>query len=76
MNKKINQKHITCKCECKFDGSKCNSNQKWNNDKCLCECTNPNELHVHTKSYIWNPAICICENDKYLGSIIDDLVIA
>ena len=28
------------------------------------------------KSYIWNPAICICENGKYLGSIIDDLVIA
>ena len=22
----------------KFDGRKCNSNQKWNNDKCRCEC--------------------------------------
>ena len=26
-------KHISCKCECKFDGRKCNSNQMWNNDK-------------------------------------------
>ena len=25
-------KHISCKCECKFDGRKPNPNQKWNND--------------------------------------------
>ena len=31
-------KHISCECKCKFDGRKCNSNQKWNNDKCRCEC--------------------------------------
>ena len=29
---------IKSKCECKFDGRKCNSNQKWNNDKWQCEC--------------------------------------
>ena len=33
---KILTKDITCKCKCKFDGRKCNSNQKWN--KCECEC--------------------------------------
>ena len=27
-------KHVSCECECQFDGRKCNSNQKWNNDKC------------------------------------------
>ena len=27
-------KHISCKCKCKFDGRKCNSNQSWNNVKC------------------------------------------
>ena len=27
-------KHISCECKCKFDGRKCNSNKKWNNDKC------------------------------------------
>ena len=31
-------KHISCKCKCKFDRRKCNSNQKLNNDKCWCEC--------------------------------------
>ena len=27
-------KHISCSCKCKFYGRKCNSNQKWSNDKC------------------------------------------
>ena len=31
-------KHISCECKCKFDGRKCSTNQKWNNDKCWCEC--------------------------------------
>ena len=32
--------HISWECKCKFDGRKCNSEQKWNNDKCQCECKN------------------------------------
>ena len=31
-------KHISFQGKCKFDQTKCNSNQWWNNDKCLCEC--------------------------------------
>ena len=31
-------KHISCECKCKFDVTKCKSNQWWNNDKCRCEC--------------------------------------
>ena len=27
-------KHISCECKCKLDGTKCNSNQWWDNDKC------------------------------------------
>ena len=27
-------KHISCECRCKFDGRKCNSYQKCNNNKC------------------------------------------
>ena len=27
-------KHISCNCKCKFEGIKCNSNQKCNNDNC------------------------------------------
>ena len=37
---KILTKDISCECKCKFDGTKCNSNQWWNNDKCQCECKN------------------------------------
>ena len=31
-------KHTSCKCKCRLDGAKCNLNDWWNNDKCLCEC--------------------------------------
>ena len=34
---KILTKHISCECKCKFIGRKCNTNQKWNSDKCWCE---------------------------------------
>ena len=30
---------------------------------------------MYEKNYIWNPGTCTYENGKYLGSIIDDLVI-
>ena len=29
-------KRIWCYCKCKFDSTKCNPNQKWNNGKCQC----------------------------------------
>ena len=31
---KILTKDISCECKSKFDKRKCNSNQKWNNNKC------------------------------------------
>ena len=31
---KILTKDVLCKCKYKFDGRKCKSIQKWNNDKC------------------------------------------
>ena len=30
--------HETCKCECKLDAIVCNNKQRWNEDKCRCEC--------------------------------------
>ena len=30
--------HETCKCECRLDAIVCNDKQRWNNDKCRCEC--------------------------------------
>ena len=61
---KILRKHISCECECKFDCRKCNSNHR-------CEC----KKHICEKDYIWNTPTCSSENDKYLASIADDLVI-
>ena len=34
MNQQYSQK---CESRCQFDGRKCISRQKWNNDKCQCE---------------------------------------
>ena len=34
---KILTKNISDECKCKFGCKWCNSNQKWNNDKCWCE---------------------------------------
>ena len=30
--------HETCKCKCRLDASVCKNKQRWNNDKCQCEC--------------------------------------
>ena len=30
--------HDTCKCKCRLDASICNNKQRWNDDKCRCEC--------------------------------------
>ena len=61
---KILTRHISCKCKCKFDGIKCISNQKWNNDKCWWDCKNPKEHNVSKKDHIRNPGTYSCENGK------------
>ena len=58
--------------KCKFDETKFKSSQWWNNDKCWCECK---KHHICEKDYVWNPATCNCENEKYLESIVDDSAI-
>ena len=65
-------KHISCKCKCKFDETKCNLNQWWNNNKCWCECS---KHHICKKDYVSNLSACICENGKYLASNMNDSVI-
>ena len=37
-------KHISCECRCEFEGRKCNSKQKWNNDKGQCDCKNQEDI--------------------------------
>ena len=65
-------KYVSGQCKCKFDARKNNSNQKWNNDKCQCQCK---KHHICEKYYILNPATCICKIGKYLASIIDYSVV-
>ena len=36
-------KHISCECEYRFDGRKCNLNHNWSSSKCRCECKDQKE---------------------------------
>ena len=53
--------HETCKCICRLDGTICNSKQRWNENKCMCELIDKGTCH---KGFIWNPSNCECECDK------------
>ena len=67
--------HISsCECKCKFDGGKCNLNQKWNHDKCRCECKIAKK-QICEKYYIWSATTCSSENGIFLASNIDNLLI-
>ena len=46
------------------NASVCNNNQRWNNDKCRCECKTLIDKGICDKVFIWNPSNCECECDK------------
>ena len=54
----------TCKRKCRLYSSVCNNKQRWNDDKCRCECKELIGKGVSDKGYIWNPSNCECECDK------------
>ena len=63
--------HEASKFECRLDSSVCNNKQRWNDDKCRCECKELIEYRpllikkgVCDKGSIWNPSNCECECDK------------
>ena len=76
MNTGINESRVLLKdiskFKCKFDRRKCNSDQKFNNDKHRSECQ---KYHICEKDYVWNPATCSCKNGKCLASFIGNSVI-
>ena len=39
--------HISCNCKYKFNSATCNSNQRWNNEKCQCECKNYQKIYIY-----------------------------
>ena len=42
----------------------CKNQQRWNNDKCRCECKELVDKGVCDKGFIWNPSNCEWECDK------------
>ena len=71
----------TCACKCKLDASVCNDKQRWNSDKCRCECKKliDKSRCVIDKSrcndgFVCNPSICVCywDNSCNPGEYLDD----
>ena len=56
--------HETCKYECRLDANVCNNKQRWNEDKCQCECKELTDEGVCDKVFIWNPSNCEFECNK------------
>ena len=53
--------HETSKCKCRFNSSVYNNKQRWNDDKCRCECKELIDKGVCNEWFIWNPSNCECE---------------
>ena len=53
--------HKTYKCKCRFNSSVCNNKQRWNDDKCRCECKELIDKGAYDKGFIWNPSNCECK---------------
>ena len=68
MSKTSETRHIkwyeTCKYKCRLDASVCNNKQRWNEDKCRCECKELIDKGVGDKGFIWSPSNCECKCDK------------
>ena len=65
--------HETCKCICRLSASVCNNRQRWNEDKCRCECKELVDKDIFEKGFIRNPSNCECECDKScdIGEYLD-----
>ena len=58
---------------CRLDAIVCGNKQRWNKDKCRCECKDLIDKGVSDKGSIWNPSNCECECDKScdIGEYLD-----
>ena len=48
--------HETCKCKSWLDASICNNKQRWNDDKCRCECKELFDNGAYDRGLILNPS--------------------
>ena len=44
--------HETCKCKCRLDAIVCNNKQRWNKNKCRCECKELIDKGICDKGFI------------------------
>ena len=47
--------HQNCKCSCLIDEKVCNNKQKWNKDKCRCDCLEIKDCDI---GFSWNVINC------------------
>ena len=65
--------HETYKCDCKFGANICNSKQRWNKDKCICDCKELIDKKMCDKGFIWNPSNgeYVCDKACDVGEYLD-----
>ena len=65
--------HETCKYKYWLDASACHDKQRWDKDKCRCECKELIDKGICDKGLIWNRSICECGSDKLcdIGQYLD-----
>ena len=65
--------HETCKYIWRLDSIVCKNKQRWNKDKCQCECKELIDKGVCDKGYARNPSNGECERDKScdIGEYLD-----
>ena len=67
--------HKTSRSKCRLNASVYNNNtQRWNKDKCRCECKEYICKGICGIGFIWNHSICECECDKLcdIGQYFDN----
>ena len=61
--------HESCTCVCRLDPVICNNKQKWNKDKCRCECLVDRKCD---NKFVWNPSNCKCGNKKKAAHLLTE----
>ena len=56
--------HESCKCICRLNAIVCDNKQRWNKNKCRCECRESIDKETYDKGFTWNPSNCECECDE------------
>ena len=69
---KISVQHISCNCKRKLTVQRVIQIK----NRIMTHVNVHIKINIHAKKYYrWNPSTCICENGKYLNSIINESVI-